>query len=262
MDCDAAGRKLLAQRVEGAKEIGALAVEHVDDHDAREVALLGALPGAGRLHLDAHDRADHDERSLDDPQRGDHVALEAWVAGRVDQVDLAALPLEMAERRGQRHLPLVLVVVPVAGRIAGLDRAEPVDRAGLEEHRLDERALSRRTVADDGDVADLSGLDGHLARLLLGSCGCSILPLRRLYPQPPCPGGKTPSSTRSTRARSRIRTATESAIWRACGSASTTSPGSGSTRSGCRRSTPPPSPTSGTTCRITRRSTARSGRSR
>src|SRR5437764_1253367 len=178
MDCDAAGRKLLAQRVEGAKEIGALAVEHVHDHDAREVALLGALPGAGRLHLDAHDRADHDERSLDDPQRGDHVALEAWVAGRVDQVDLAALPLEMAERGGQRHLPLVLVVVPVAGRIAGLDRAEPVDRAGLEEHRLDERGLTRRAVADDGDVADLSGLDGHLAGLLLGSVARSILSLR------------------------------------------------------------------------------------
>src|SRR5438477_2073047 len=178
MDCDAAGRKLLAQRVEGAKEIGALAVEHVHDHDAREVALLGPLPGAGRLHLDAHDGADHNERSLDDPQRGDHVALEAWVAGRVDQVDLAALPLEMAERRGQRHLPLVVVVVPVAGRIAGLDRAEPVDRAGLEEHRLDERGLTRRAVADDGDVADLSGLDGHLAGLLLGWLARSILSLR------------------------------------------------------------------------------------
>ena len=43
-----------------------------------------------------------------------------------------------------------------------LDRAEPVDRAGLEEHRLDERGLPRSAVAGDGDVADLSGLGGHL----------------------------------------------------------------------------------------------------
>src|SRR5204863_112143 len=104
--------------------------------------------------------------------------VEQLLAVLVDQVDLAALPLEMAERGGQRHLPLVLVVVPVAGRIAGLDRAEPVDRAGLEEHRLDERGLTRRAVADDGDVADLSGLDGHLAGLLLGSVARSILSLR------------------------------------------------------------------------------------
>ena len=72
------------------------------------------MPGTGRLHLDSHDGADDDERALDDPERGDHVALEAGVAGRVDQVDLAALPIDVAEGRGERHLAVVLVVVPVA----------------------------------------------------------------------------------------------------------------------------------------------------
>ena len=52
-----------------------------------------------------------------------------------------------------------------------LDGAEPVDRAGLEEHRLDQRRLSRPAVTDDGDVADLSGLGGHRGRLLLGTRG-------------------------------------------------------------------------------------------
>ena len=92
---------------------------------------------------------------------GDGVGLEAGVAGRVDQVELAALPVEVRERRGQRHLAAVLVLVPVGDRRAGLDRAEPVRRLGLEEQRLDERRLARPAVADDGDVADLPGLDGH-----------------------------------------------------------------------------------------------------
>src|SRR5439155_603577 len=117
----AARRELVAERLECPEEVGALAVEHVHDDDTREVVLIGALPGAVRLHLDAHDRAHDDERPFDDPQRGDHVALEARVAGGVDQVDLPVLPLDVAERRRQRHLAVVLVVVPVAGCVAGLD---------------------------------------------------------------------------------------------------------------------------------------------
>ena len=89
------------------------------------------------------------------------VAAEAGVAGGVDQVDLAPLPVEMADRRGERHLAPLLVLVPVGGRRALLDRAEPVDRSGLEEHRLDERGLARPAMADDGDVTDLSGLGWH-----------------------------------------------------------------------------------------------------
>src|SRR5439155_3570070 len=103
-----------------------------------------------------------DERSLDDVQGGDRVALEARLARRVDEVDLPALPLEMAQGRRDRHLALLLVLVPVRGGRALLDDAEPVRRACLEEHCLDERGLAGAAVTDDSDVADLSGLDcGH-----------------------------------------------------------------------------------------------------
>ena len=103
-----------------------------------------------------------DERALDDAQRAARLALEARVAGHVDQVDLPALPLGVRERERDRHPPLLLVVVPVRDRRARFDRAEPVRLAGLEEQRLDERGLARPTVADDGDVADLSRLEsGH-----------------------------------------------------------------------------------------------------
>ena len=120
---------------------------------------LGAVPRRGSS---APRRPSRRSTTISAPSTTRSAAIvspcEARVAGRVDQVDLAALPLEVAERRGERHLPALLVLVPVGGGRALLDRAEPVDRAGLEEHRLDERGLPRPAVAGDGDVADLSGL--------------------------------------------------------------------------------------------------------
>ena len=67
-------------------------------------------------------------------------------------------------------LRLLLVLVRVGDRGAGIDRPQPVHLARLEEERLDERRLSRPPVADDGDVADLPWLGcSHLCAFLLVS---------------------------------------------------------------------------------------------
>ena len=161
LDRDAAVGELRRARLEHAEEVGALAVEHVDEDDARELVLLGALPDARGVDLDAHHAAEDDDDALDDPQRRERVGLEAGVARRVDEVDLAVLPLEVAERAGERHRALVLVVVPVGDRRPLLDRAEPVRLPRLEEQRLDERGLPDPAVAGDGDVADLPWLGGR-----------------------------------------------------------------------------------------------------
>src|SRR5207302_4618774 len=89
---DAPARELLSRRLEDAEEVGALAVEHVDEEDARKLLLLGPLPHARRVDLDTHHAAEHHEHSLDDAERGVRVGLEARVARRVDEVDLAVLP--------------------------------------------------------------------------------------------------------------------------------------------------------------------------
>ncbi len=164
---DALRRELVPKRFERAEEVGALAVEHVHEDDAREAELVGELPRARRTHLDAHDRGDGHERALDDTRGAAQLALERRIAGNVDEVDLPVLPLGVLERHRDGELPLVLVLVGVRDRRARFDRAEPVDLARLEEERLDERRLSRPAVADDGDVADLCGL-GHGLALLLG----------------------------------------------------------------------------------------------
>ena len=157
LDRDAAVRRAAAARASSTRiEVGALAVEHVDEDDARELLLVGALPDASRVDLDAHDAAEDDDDSFDDPQRRERVGLEARVAGRVDEVDLAVFPLEVTERAREGHPALLLVLVPVGDGRALLDGAEPVRLPGLEEQRLDERRLPDAAVSGDGDVADLA----------------------------------------------------------------------------------------------------------
>ena len=162
---DAALGELLLQLAERAEEVGPLAVEHVDEEKARDPELLGPLPDARRADLDAHHAAEDDEGALDDPERGASLALKARIARDVDQIQLALLPLRVRERERDRHLPQLLVVVPVGDRRARVDRAEPVRLTGLEEQRLDERRLARPAMADDGDVADLARLENGHTRL-------------------------------------------------------------------------------------------------
>jgi hypothetical protein len=169
VDGDAARRELLLHLPEDAEEVGPLAVEHVDEEHARDPELVGPLPDARRADLDAHDAAEHEERALDHPERAARLALEARVAGHVDQVELPALVLRVRERERDRHPALLLVVVPVGDGRARVDRPQPVRLARLVEQRLDERRLARPAVSDDGDVADLSRLERGHARLLLGS---------------------------------------------------------------------------------------------
>src|SRR5207247_6530517 len=99
-------------------------------------------------------------------------------------VHLPALPLGVADGRGERHPPLLLVLLPVRDRRPLLDRAQAVRLPGLEEQSLGERRLPRPAVADDGDVADLAGLEHSHARFLLGGFDGSGLILTASQPLP------------------------------------------------------------------------------
>ena len=168
VDRDALRGELVLDLAERPEEVGALPVEHVDHQDAREAELLGKPLHPRRADLEAHHPRDDDERALDHAEGTTCLTLERRVAGTVEEVDLASLPLRVGERERDRELPLLLVLVRVGDRGAGLDRPEPVHLTRLEEQRLDERRLSRSAVADDGDVADLPRLGcSHVRAFLL-----------------------------------------------------------------------------------------------
>ena len=143
VDGDAARRELLLHLAERAEEVGALAVEHVDEEDARDPELVGALPDPRGADLDAHDAAEDEERALDDASAQRASPWKLGSPGTSIRLSLRPCHRRVRERERDRHLPLLLVVVPVRDRRARVDRAEPVRLARLEEERLDERGLAR-----------------------------------------------------------------------------------------------------------------------
>ena len=120
----------------------------------KEGELLRALPQPLRGDLDAHDGVDDEDGGLADAQRAEGVGHEARLARRVEEVDLAVLPLEGAQRCRDGHLPRLLVGLGVGRRGAVLDGAEPVEGAGLEQERLVQRRLPAPAVAHQSDIAD------------------------------------------------------------------------------------------------------------
>jgi hypothetical protein len=133
----------------------------------KSALVVGSLPEALGVDLDAHHRVDHDHGGVGDPKRGDGVGDEARLAGRVDQVDLATVVPERCDRGADRHLALLLVSLEVGHCGAVLDLPEPVDHPGLEQHRLVQRGLAAAAVADQRDVAyPVGGLVRHRRRTL------------------------------------------------------------------------------------------------
>ena len=77
---DDVGAEGALQRVERGEEVGALAVEHVDEDEAGQALVVGAAPEPLGVDLDPRRRVDHDDRGVGDAQRGDRVGDEARLA--------------------------------------------------------------------------------------------------------------------------------------------------------------------------------------
>src|SRR2546428_343608 len=154
------------ERVQRAEEVGALAVEPVDDDGARQLVLVRELPDLLRLHLHAGDGVHDHDRGIDHAQAGARVGDEITVPRRVDEIDAVAFPVTVRHRGVDRYFALDLVGVEVGGRAAVVHLAEPRDGAGGEQQGFHEGGFADAAVADDTDVADLPDLDRHKTGLL------------------------------------------------------------------------------------------------
>ena len=152
------GAEALADAFHAMREVGADAVHLVDVAHARHVVLVGQAPVGLGLRLDAGDAVEDHNRAVENAQRTVHLDREIDVSGRIDDVDLEALPLGRDRRALDRDAALALLLHVVGrGRALAVLGVVHVDdlvlATGVIEHALRGRRLARVDVGDDSDVA-------------------------------------------------------------------------------------------------------------
>ena len=154
----------LLDHVERAPEVGAGAVHLVDEADARHVVTVGLPPHRLGLRLDARDPVEHDDAAVEHAQGALDLDREVDVAGRVDEVDLVALPLGGRRGRGDGDAALALLLHPVHHRGALVGLTDAVGAAGVVEDAFGHGRLAGIDMGDDADIADAfqRGRTGHV----------------------------------------------------------------------------------------------------
>ena len=144
----------LVDLVEHLVGAGVPAIDLVDDDDRRQVEgerLLQHVAGLRQRPLGGVDEQQH---AVDHRQRPLDLAAEVGVAGRVDQVDLDALPRDRGGLGEDGDAPLALLVVGVHDAVD--HRLVGGEGAGGAQQRVDESGLAVVDVRDQGNVTKRS----------------------------------------------------------------------------------------------------------
>ena len=171
---DDGGSRLEAvlHHVDGAVEVGADAVHLVDEAHARDLVLVGLTPHGLGLRLDAGDRVEHGDGTVEDAQRTLDLDGEVDVAGSVDDVDSVVVPDARGGSRGDRDATLLLLRHVVHGRGTVVDLADLVALPGVVEDALRGGRLARVDVGHDADVAGALEWKFALSHLSTSLSGC------------------------------------------------------------------------------------------
>ena len=155
LDRHGPGAEAVDDHVDAAPEVGARAVELVDEADARHGVLVRLAPDRLGLGLDAGDAVEDDDRAIEHAEAALDLDREVHVPGRIDDVDLVVVPEAGRGRGGDGDAALLLLRHPVHRRRALMDLAELVDLLRVEEDPLGHGRLARVDVGDDPDVPRL-----------------------------------------------------------------------------------------------------------
>ena len=143
----------LLDHLDAAPEVGAGAVELVDEAEARHAVPVGLAPDRLRLGLDAGHAVEHDDRAVEHAQAALDLDGEVHVPGRIDDVDAMIAPEGGRRGGGDGDAALLLLRHPVHRGCALVDLADLVDLLGVEEDPLGDRGLAGVDVGNDADVA-------------------------------------------------------------------------------------------------------------
>src|SRR5262249_35184317 len=104
---------------------------------------------------DAGDTVVHGDRPVEDTQVPLDLDREVDVAGRIDDVDRVALPLDLGRGGRDGDAALLLLLHPVHDGSALVDLTDLVRDTGVEQNPLSRRRLTGIDVRHDPDVAEL-----------------------------------------------------------------------------------------------------------
>ena len=155
--------ELVAELAHDSLEVGAGAVHLVDERQPRHLVTLHLAVDRHRLALHAAHGAEHEDGAVEHPQAAFHFDGEVDVAGGIDEIDVAVVPLHARGGTGDRDATLALEIHVVHGRAvaAALHLLDAVNAASVVENPLRERGLTGVDVGRDAHVAELGQVHGR-----------------------------------------------------------------------------------------------------
>ena len=148
--------ELLAQLCGDAKRVRAGPVGLVDEGEPRDVVAAHLPVDGHRLRLHAGDRAQHQNRAVENPQRPFDLDREVHVARSVDDVDEVVVPLAVSRGGLDRNAALPLQVHGIHLRpdaILPLDVVDDADALRVEKNSLGQCRFTGIDMRADPDVS-------------------------------------------------------------------------------------------------------------
>ena len=157
------GGEALLHGVDSVEEVGAHAVELVDEGDARDVVVGSLTPDGLGLRLHAGHGVEHGHGAVEDAQAALDLGGEVNVTRGVDDLDDVVAPEAGGSCGGNGYAALLLLSHPVHGGSTVVDLTDLVSLAGVVEDALGGSGLAGIDVGHDADVA-------HLLEVVLNFC--------------------------------------------------------------------------------------------
>ncbi len=147
--------ELAAELLDDLFGVAARAVHFVDEGNSRHAIAPHLAVDGERLGLHPAHGAKDEDRPVKDAEAALDLDRKIDVAGRIDEVDVVAVPLDRGSSTGDGDSALALQLHVVHGRAfpATLDLLDGVDAAGIEEDPLAESGLTRVDVGGNPNVA-------------------------------------------------------------------------------------------------------------
>ncbi len=150
------GAETLLDGVEATPEVGAGAVELVDEAEAGHTVAVGLAPDRLGLRLHACHSVEDDDRAVEHAQAALDLDGEVHVSGRIDDVDARVGPEARRSRGRDGDAALLLLGHPVHRGRALMDLTDLVDLVRVEQDPLGHGRLTGVDMRDDSDVARAS----------------------------------------------------------------------------------------------------------